>query len=141
MEKSEEPKLRSCLGCQKLRKLLPSFTTTLRRKAGNKEVSIRKKNQLKEESITLGGASRCDYSINDVVPSIKAIHRLSGSGDSGGAAGGFKYDPVSYAHNFDDGNGDDDYDDDNVGRRFSSRYAVATPPSAYSSKSPGNEMG
>ncbi|GMJ15238.1 hypothetical protein HRI_005193000 [Hibiscus trionum] len=44
----------------------------------------------------------------------------------GRAVGGFKYDPLSYAQNFDDGCGDDD-PEGAVYRGFSSRYAA--PPS------------
>lgn len=37
--------------------------------------------------------------------------------------GGFRYDPLSYAHNFDDGYGEDDLQG-SLYRGFSSRYAA-----------------
>ncbi|GKV33533.1 hypothetical protein SLEP1_g42034 [Rubroshorea leprosula] len=41
---------------------------------------------------------------------------------------GFRYDPLSYAQNFDDGVGDDD-DEDSVRRGFSTRYVASAPRS------------
>jgi hypothetical protein len=44
--------------------------------------------------------------------------------------GGFRYDPLSYAQNFDDGNLEED-DEESLGRGFSARYAA---PSAKTLK-------
>ncbi|EEF35020.1 conserved hypothetical protein [Ricinus communis] len=44
-------------------------------------------------------------------------------------AGGFRYDPLSYAQNFDEGCWDD-YNEDGIYRGFSSRFAL--PPSSRS---------
>ncbi|XP_073003506.1 uncharacterized protein [Typha latifolia] len=59
-------------------------------------------------------------------PQWKTFIRRLRRRNRNGKGGRFGYDPLSYALNFDDGNGSDDSDEDTARRSFSVRYAA--PP-------------
>ncbi|GMH13368.1 hypothetical protein Nepgr_015209 [Nepenthes gracilis] len=73
-------------------------------------------------------------------PRWKTFIRRFGKNVRAGRQGKFGYDPLSYAMNFDEGPGgnNDDWNEDNVFRGFSFRYAVI-PASAKSSMDLGKD--